>query len=175
MKTSAEKIAYIVAWAKKNRAKRQEHQRRWREKHPEKMRAARENWNENNPEKRRQTIRANKRRKLATDPIYRLVHYIRCQVRDALRHQKTRKVNRTLELLGTTKEGLKAHLEKQFQPGMSWDNHSQFGWHIDHIRPCASFDLTDPAQQRACFHYTNLQPLWWLDNQRKYSKWQEAA
>jgi len=50
---------------------------------------------------------------------------------------------------------------------MSWDNYGYRGWHIDHIRPCASFDLTDPEQQRECFHYTNLQPLWWQDNLRK--------
>jgi HNH endonuclease. len=55
---------------------------------------------------------------------------------------------------------------------MSWDNYGRDGWHIDHIRPCASFDLTDPEQQRQCFHYTNLQPLWAADNIRKGAKWQ---
>ena len=63
------------------------------------------------------------------------------------------------------------HLEKQFQPGMSWDNHGYDGWHVDHIRPCASFDLTDEEQVRKCFHYTNLQPLWAKDNLRKGSEW----
>ena len=43
-------------------------------------------------------------------------------------------------------------------------------WHVDHIKPCASFDLTDPKQQEICFHYTNLQPLWAIDNIKKGSK-----
>jgi hypothetical protein len=47
---------------------------------------------------------------------------------------------------------------------MSWDNWSLKGWHIDHIRPISSFDLSDPAQQKECFHYSNLQPLWAIDN-----------
>jgi len=73
-----------------------------------------------------------------------------------------------LDLLGCTVEELRAHLEKQFKRGMSWSNYGR--WHIDHIRPCASFDLTDPEQQRICFHYSNLQPLWAEENMRKGAK-----
>lgn len=76
----------------------------------------------------------------------------------------------TLELLGCTIEFLKEHLESQFQEGMSWDNYGVEGWHIDHIRPCVSFDLTDPEQQKQCFHYTNLQPLWASENLSKGAK-----
>ena len=43
-------------------------------------------------------------------------------------------------------------------------------WHVDHIKPCFSFDLTDPEQQKICFHYTNLQPLWALENIKKGKK-----
>jgi hypothetical protein len=77
----------------------------------------------------------------------------------------------TLELLGCTIQELKIHLESQFEEGMSWENYSKAGWHVDHIRPCASFDLTDPTQQKQCFHYSNLQPLWAKDNLSKGSKW----
>jgi len=52
-----------------------------------------------------------------------------------------------------------------------WDNYGS-GWHIDHIRPCSSFDLSDEEQQRACFHHSNLQPLWVKDNLEKGSKWE---
>ena len=62
---------------------------------------------------------------------------------------------------------LKKHIEIQFKEGMSWENHSLNGWHIDHIIPCASFDLTDPDQQKKCFHYTNLQPLEKIENIKK--------
>lgn len=70
----------------------------------------------------------------------------------------------SLALLGCTIAEARAHLEAQFQPGMNWNNYGKHGWHIDHIRPCARFDLTDPEQQRQCFHYTNLQPLWAAEN-----------
>lgn len=79
---------------------------------------------------------------------------------------------RTMDLTGCTITELRQHLEAQFVDGMDWDNYGRNGWHIDHIRPCASFDLADPDQQRQCFHYSNLQPLWEADNIRKGAKWQ---
>jgi len=109
-------------------------------------------------------------------------HYLRTVRRKNLYHRlyrgqlhriklalfKNKKSLPTTKLLGCTIEHLRWHLEKQFIPGMTWKNHGQ--WHIDHIKPCASFDLTKSAQQRKCFHYTNLQPLWALDNIRKGAK-----
>ena len=80
------------------------------------------------------------------------------------------KTSKSLELLGSTIQEAREHLEKQFKEGMTWDNHGHKGWHIDHIIPCASFDLTDPEQQKKCFHYTNLQPLWAKENISKGSK-----
>ena len=67
-------------------------------------------------------------------------------------------------IIGCTLEQLKKHLENQFTAGMTWKNYGRNGWHIDHIKPCTSFDLTDPKQQRKCFHYSNLQPLWAAEN-----------
>lgn len=57
---------------------------------------------------------------------------------------------------------------------MSWQNRGRGHdkWHIDHVRPCASFDLTDPEQQKQCFHWSNMQPLWQTDNLRKGSKYE---
>lgn len=73
-------------------------------------------------------------------------------------------------LLGATISELKIHLEKQFQVGMSWENHTLLGWHIDHIIPLSSFDLSKEEEQRKAFHYTNLQPLWSTDNLRKSNR-----
>ena len=75
-----------------------------------------------------------------------------------------------MELLGVSMNEVRAYLELQFKSGMTWENYGYKGWHIDHIIPCASFDLTDPEQQRRCFHYTNLQPLWWHENLAKGDK-----
>jgi hypothetical protein len=77
---------------------------------------------------------------------------------------------RTMKLVGCSIEELKNYLKKQFVAGMSWKNHGK--WHVDHIRPCITFDLSKPNEQRKCFHYTNLQPLWAIDNLEKKDKFQ---
>jgi len=63
---------------------------------------------------------------------------------------------------------LRAHLEVQFLPGMTWENHG-IVWHVDHLVPCSSFDFSDPEQARACFSLSNLRPLWAKDNLRKHA------
>ena len=60
--------------------------------------------------------------------------------------------------------------ENKFKPGMAWGNHSKDGWHIDHIVPLASFDLSDPDQVKQACHYSNLQPLWTEENLQKSDK-----
>ena len=80
------------------------------------------------------------------------------------------KLETTMKLVGCSIDKLKQHLEKQFKKRMSWDNYGLGGWEIDHIKPCAKFDLSKPEEQRKCFHYTNLQPLWAIDNKIKKDK-----
>jgi hypothetical protein len=75
-----------------------------------------------------------------------------------------------LELLGCSLEQARKHIEHQFKEGMNWGNCGFRGWHIDHIIPCSAFDLTKIEEQKKCFHYTNLQPLWAKDNLRKSNK-----
>lgn len=79
---------------------------------------------------------------------------------------------RTIQLLGCTPAEFRSHLEQQFEPGMSWGNFGQ--WEIDHIRPCASFDLSDAEQVKLCFNYTNTRPMWMSHNRRKHSHWAGA-
>lgn len=73
----------------------------------------------------------------------------------------------TQELIGCSFDYLKSYIESLWLDGMNWDNYGRYGWHMDHIIPCTSFDLTNIEEQKKCFHYTNLQPLWWDDNIRK--------
>jgi hypothetical protein len=106
-----------------------------------------------------------------SDPGFKLRMNLRHRVWQTLKTNKTSKSTSTQDLIGCAPDDLTKHLEAQFTDGMTWQNHGRHGWHVDHIRPCASFDLTDPEQQRQCFHYTNLQPLWAVDNIRKGAKW----
>ena len=93
------------------------------------------------------------------------------QIRRALFDQGTRKDDYTLELVGCTIPELKNHIEDQFTEGMTWDEYSHDGWHIDHVRPCASFDLNEKSQINICFNWRNLQPLWSLENTVKRDKY----
>jgi hypothetical protein len=109
-----------------------------------------------------------------TDVKHRLTIQMRSRLQAALKG--TAKAASTMKLLGCSAADLKTYLESLWLPGMSWENHGTYRvggemtWHIDHIKPCVSFDLTDPEQQRKCFHYTNLQPLWAVDNLVKKAK-----
>jgi hypothetical protein len=67
-------------------------------------------------------------------------------------------IQSVIDLLGCSVEECKQHLEFQFKPEMNWNNYGNI-WEIDHIKPCSNFDLTNTEQQKQCFHYTNLQPL----------------
>jgi hypothetical protein len=111
----------------------------------------------------------------ASDAAFKLRMNLRHRVWVALQSSKASKSTGIDDLVGCSLEEMVQHLEAQFTDGMSWDNYGRNGWHIDHIRPCASFDLTDPEQQRQCFRYTNLQPLWAADNMRKGANWQSIA
>ena len=93
--------------------------------------------------------------------LYRRIH---C----ALQRSRSNRSTRYINLIGCSFAYLRGYLEAQFQPGMNWGNYGE--WHVDHITPCAEFDLAVPAEQRACFHFTNLQPLWAEENMRKGSK-----
>jgi hypothetical protein len=114
--------------------------------------------------KRRHKCRQRKR-KYWSDPSYRMRQCLRsrmCEVLKGLRKSETTDV-----LLGCTRQELLSHLTAKFKEGMSLENYGPNGWHIDHIVPCASFDLSDPIPQRMCFSYTNLQPLWAMENVEK--------
>jgi len=129
-------------------------------------------WYKNNKDKvlNRNKILKRHYRKVSHD--YRLRECLASRMRTAMNGNC--KADTTKALLGCTYEEARAHIEAQFTQGMSWDKMGVHGIHIDHIRPCASFDLSDPEQQRECFHYTNLQPLWAEDNLAKSDKWKKA-
>ena len=116
------------------------------------------------PEVKKRVNEKNKER-YDNDTQYKLKTLIRSRLRLAIKN--TFKSGSSIENLGCTIDDLMVHLENQFEEGMTWENHSLEGWHIDHIKPLCQFDLNDPKQLAEACHYTNLQPLWCYNN---YSK-----
>ena len=106
-------------------------------------------------------------------------HKFRITLRNRLgkiiRDNNVDKTNSALELVGCDLKFLIRFLEDQFQEGMSWDNWSRDGWHLDHIIPLDAFDLTDIEEQKKALHYTNLQPLWAEENLKKGNRIDEKA
>lgn len=117
-----------------------------------------------NREEYRAKCRAYIKKRYETEPDFRLKEFLRSRMHAALKAKRITKTERSIELLGCTIDEFRAHIEKQWLPGMTWENHTYKGWHIDHIKPVNTFDFTDLEQQKQCFHYTNLRPLWGKDN-----------
>jgi len=101
-------------------------------------------------------------------PQYAIASKLRIRVLSAIKASNGKKESATSILVGCSTAQLMHHLESQFKAGMTWENHGR--WHIDHKKPCASFNLVDPEEQKKCFHFTNLQPLWGVDNLKKGSR-----
>lgn len=107
------------------------------------------------------------------DKEYYLILMLRERLRSALNTKNIRKRFSAVELIGCSIDYFKKYLESKFDKDMTWDNYGFYGWHIDHIKPCSKFDLTNEEEQKKCFHYNNLQPLWMKDNFRKGARYNE--
>jgi hypothetical protein len=138
----------------------------------DKINKAASKWRQNNKD----TYNGYKRKRYEwekNDPVFKLKKNLRRRINFAL--DGTYKADSTLSLLGCTPDEFRAHLESLFTEGMSWENYGvyklggEMTWHVDHIKPCDSFDLTDESQQLECFHYSNMQPLWAEENLKKGS------
>jgi hypothetical protein len=138
----------------------------YRAANPEQHLVAVKRWNANNPERRRLAFHLWRKR-----PGNDIGCSLRKTLWQALKHRDSgrdwRSDCKLRGIIGCSKGDLVAHLGSQFVSGMSWGNYGRGGWEIDHIKPCADFDLTQHNQVLDCFHYTNLRPLWCAHNQRK--------
>lgn len=105
-----------------------------------------------------------KRRK--ESPLYRCSSGIRSLVIGCMKNGGFKKSTKTSEILGCSFEEFKFHIESQFQPGMSWENRSE--WHIDHIMPVSMAKTYDEVVRLN--HYKNLRPMWAHENLRKADK-----
>jgi hypothetical protein len=108
-------------------------------------------------------------KKYNTDPYFKVVCCMRSRISKLFKQKNADKYNKFYNYLGCSKQDFILYFQAKFKEGMTWENHGE--WHIDHIKPCASFNLLHEEEQKKCFHYTNLQPLWASENLSKGCKY----
>ena len=198
-KNSPERLAYISRWQKANRDRVLRYKEKWRLANMDKVRAAQKRRYAANPSKFIETARRSQKkhskRVAATQKKYRETN--REKVRRAQNRWQARKMSdldfrikkllrgrtgiaikavngakkcaKTTEMLGCSIEDFRIYLESKFESGMTWENYGKV-WHVDHIMPCAIFNMTKPEHQKRCFHFSNMQPLFVTDNLKK-NRW----
>lgn len=147
---------------KQNKEKTLEQNKKWARENPKKA----QKWAKENPEYYRNYHRKWRKERYKNDLEFKLKCIGRSRIYSAL--QGKYKDETFIGLIGCTTKELIEHLESQFDEKMSWENHGE--WHIDHIKPCDAFDLSNEEERFKCFHYSNLQPLWAQENLRKGAK-----
>jgi hypothetical protein len=197
MRTKEENNAYMKMWNAKNPDKVIKSKKKRYLKHKDKILAKNKEWRENNKEykakkdreyfllnkekrleyiknwrlKNKKTLNkkwaANMRKRRKKEPLFRLKGNLSSRIKACLKANKFIKTQNTEKILGADMIIVKLHIEKQFKKGMDWSNHGLVGkvWHIDHIIPLASAK-TQEEVYKLC-HYTNLQPLWAIENIKK--------
>lgn len=177
----AKELAYAKIYCKKNREKILIDNKAYRNSHKVALAESFKRWTEKNREKRAEYYKLyyqiNKEKKLSSQRTY-FTHRRKIDTNFKLRMNLASRVKAvlvgdsksksTIELLGCSINELRTWLESQFQDGMTWDNYGQ--WHVDHVYPCAKFNLEQPYEQKICFNWFNLQPLWAKDNLIKGNK-----
>lgn len=168
-------------WCFKNPERKKELKKQWDENNYEYRKEYDKQWELNNKEHRknykkeynsqnRDYINIHLKQRRDTDIDFKIKIYYRNRICSALKNNQ--KCGQTIEMLGCSISEFRQYLEKQFKEGMNWSNYGKGidKWNIDHIIPCAFFNMADPVEQKQCFHYSNLQPLWEVDNLRKSDK-----
>lgn len=142
--------------------------KRWRTKNSAKNSARVRAWMREN----REELQSKRRERYAQDLNFKLTCLLRNRLHCATRRAKIPKLSSTLRLVGCSIGSLSDHLQTTMPQGGSWADVLAGRIHIDHIKPCALFDLTDLEEQRKCFHFSNLQLLWASDNLRKWKHYE---
>lgn len=150
-------------WRVRNRERLRQYAVDYKADNPEKTRQQNADWYRNNKLYKNNWHRKNKARRVKEDVSFRIACNMRSRFYAALKRNS--KTTSAVKDLGCSIKELRSHLERLFQDGMSWDNYGE--WHIDHVQPLASFNLTDAQECKKACHYTNLQPLWAAENQSK--------
>jgi hypothetical protein len=163
-------IQKSLDYVKNHKKETSDYQSKYRKEHDEELKEYFRIRNKRDRKKLNEQHCERKRIRWSVDVNYRLREVLSSRIRMALKNNW--KITSTVQLVGCTLNNLKLHIESQFKPGMNWNNWGigSDKWQIDHIRPCASFNLSKLKEQKICFHYTNLQPLWMRENLLKSDK-----
>ena len=137
------------------KARRSAYGEQWRLDNKAKLTVNRKQYRLNN----KAEITVDLKQRLQTDTLFKSKCTLRNLVYGAFKRIGQNKPARTEQLLGCSWIEAKAHFERLFQEGMTWENHGK--WHIDHIRPVASFKEDELHLMN---HISNLQPLWAEEN-----------
>lgn len=124
-------------------------------------------WYQDNREKKLRQSYENDKKRYENDPNFRIRKCLRSRLKSAV--IDGHKSAPTMELLGCSVDYFRKWIEYQFVDIISWDNHGNY-WHLDHVKPCASFDLTIESEQQKCFHWKNIRPLEKGENMSKSNK-----
>ena len=150
-------------WYLKNKEHIKERSKKWYLKNIEHIKEQKKEYL-SRPEKKE--LRRNRiNNKYKTDINFRLTELCRRRLRHALKGNS--KTASTMELIGCTPDELRQHIESKFEPWMNWENQGLGGWDVEHIKACFHFNMEDPQQQRACFNWSNLQPMEHIANIKK--------
>jgi len=162
-----EKLRKNKEWSSKNRDRVNQTNRAWVKNNQEHVRERNRQYNLKNKDRlaEKRKIRLQNRRK--TDVNFRLSNNLRGSLYNSIKNEW--KKSSALDLLGMTVPEFKKYLESLWSPGMSWSNwgNGENCWNIDHIKPIAQFNLENYEEQKICFHFSNLRPLWWSENNSK--------
>lgn len=160
-----EKAAIVVRKSKdKHREKNNLLARERRALNPEISRAKQKAWQSKNLDK----VAGYRRKWINTHPQAKVANILRVRLNSVLNGKI--KAASALDLLGCSLDYFMKFIERKFKSGMSWANYSLKTWHIDHRLPCSSFNMNDEWEQRWCFHYSNLQPMFAKENIAKSNK-----
>lgn len=162
-----QKIQYDKIYRKTHKEQKYKTDKNWRINNLEKHNKQNRLWRKRHPEKNRLVQYNNYWNNARNNICFRIARNLRARIRGVLKGKN--KSAHTLELLGCSYIDCWKYLQNQFKPGMTKENYGTV-WNLDHIRPCASFDLSKESEQKTCFHYTNLQPLFVEENRKKGSK-----
>jgi hypothetical protein len=157
---------YSNVYSKKNNEKIIEYRKKYYQKNKESIIGKTTEWRKNNKSKLNETINNRNKYRKQNDPLYKLKCIMKTNF--YISFKKFKKSKKIQNVLGISLENFKEYLEKQFLPNMSWENHSKNGWHIDHIIPLSS--AKNEEELYKLWHYTNMRPLWAVDNLKKSNK-----